>query len=327
MVSAISSNRTIRPDTASAGDDASVELADSFDYGEISGSQLRTSVNADRIRGSLALLESNIREQLSGQAFGKALQADQQLYPFCGAEAESVPEDLKRTLDALYSRRGNGEIEAFGANPKLSTSQDRLALIVHQINPEMQTATARFLAEQLPEVPAVALISTVFRVTSEPFLEYFLKDDIESGFIYSNGGILDYRRSDGSHIYRPFEFDFKRLDLAGGFVGRCLRSAAQDAITIAMESAEKREEVAELQVNIISELTFNTFFETGNLQTIRDWIGRHNTNKARCMSLSVATSLIPRAFGNTLPANWQSGPPYVFTSQNGHKVTITFDAE
>ena len=57
MVSAISSNRTIRPDTASGGDDASVELADSFDYGEISGSQLRTSVNADRIRGSLALLE------------------------------------------------------------------------------------------------------------------------------------------------------------------------------------------------------------------------------------------------------------------------------
>jgi hypothetical protein len=191
----------------------------------------------------------------------------------------------------------------------------------------MQTATARFLAEQLPEVPAVALISTVFRVTSEPFLEYFLKDDIESGFIYSNGGILDYRRSDGSHIYRPFEFDFKRLDLAGGFVGRCLRSAAQDAITIAMESAEKRGEVAELQVNIISELTFNAFFETGNLQTIRDWIRRPNTNTARCMSLSVATSLIPRAFGNTLPANWKSGPPYVFTSQNGHKVTITFDAE
>jgi hypothetical protein len=120
MVSAISSNRTRRPGTESAGDGASVELADSFDYGEISGSQLRTSVNADRIRGSLALLESNIREQLSGQAFGKALQADQQLYPFCGAEAESVPEDLKRTLDALYSRRGNGEIEAFGANPKLS---------------------------------------------------------------------------------------------------------------------------------------------------------------------------------------------------------------
>jgi hypothetical protein len=327
MVSASSSNRTRRPETASAEDDASVELPDSYDYELISGSQLRTSINEDRIRGSLDLLKSNIREQLSGQAFGKALQADQQLYPFCVAEAMSVPEDLKRTLDALYSRRGNGEIKAFGANPRFSTSHDRLALIVHQINPEMQTATARFLAEQLPGVPAVALISTVFRVTSEPFLDYFLKEDIESGFIYSNGGILDYKRSDGSRIYRPFKFDFKRLDLAGGFVERCLRSATHDAITIAMESSQKRGEVAELQVNIISELTFNSFFETGELQTIRDWIGRPNTNMARCMSLSVATSLIPRAFGNTLPANWKSGPPYVFTSPNGHKVTITFDAE
>jgi hypothetical protein len=327
MVSANSSNRTRRPDTASAGDGASVELADSFDYELISGSQLRTSVNEDRIRGSLDLLKSNIREQLSGQAFGKALHAAQQLYPFCVAEATPVPEDLKRSLDALYSRTGNGEIKAFGANPKFSPSHERLALIVHQINPEMQAATASFLAEQLPGVPAIALISTVFRVTSEPFLEYFLNQDVESGFIYSNGGILDYRRSDGSRIYRPFEFNFKRLDLAGGFVAECLRSAAHDAITIAVESAEKRGEVADLQVNIISQLSFNSFLETRKLQTISDWIGRPNTNKARCMSLSVATSLIPRALGNTLPANWKSGPPYVFTSQNGHKVTITFDAE
>ncbi len=92
----------------------------------------------------------------------------------------------------------------------------------------------------------------------------------------------------GASFFRPLQFDFKRLDIAGGRFELCQRNAAMDVIRIALRNAERRGEKASLHLNCLSSLSYSGHPNLEDpLETLRaelNSLGSKRDNMSRLVS-------------------------------------------
>jgi hypothetical protein len=175
--------------------------------------------------------------------------------------------------------------------------------------------------------PAIALISAAFTVDSARYLDFFKSSQNGSGFLFSNGGRLEFRDENCETLYRSVRFSFERIDIAGGFIGLCQRTALSDALRIRLGDANASNQTAELQVNFISSLSYMPYDGCGELDTLADDLRDPTSTKAINNSFCAARQAIPAECKYSMLSEWRLGPPYVFKVDSRHQITVTFDAE